>query len=464
MPDSLQAYLSDNQTRQLDELIAWLQIPSVSTEAAHKADMLTAANWLVENMKASGIENVELIDVPLPDDKKGHPLVYGDWLHAGEDKPTVLIYGHYDVQPVDPLDLWETPPFEPTIRNENLYARGASDDKGQTFIHVKSVEAMLQTVGSLPVNVKFIIEGEEEAGGAALAAYIPKHVDKLAADVCLISDTGMLSVDQPLIINGLRGGWGCEITVTGPTSDLHSGLYGGAVHNANQALAELLAALHDETGRVTIPGFYDDVEELSPDERAEMAKMPYGEAELKANTGIPAPYGEPEYSIVERTGARPTLEICGMWGGYIGDGSKTVIPSQAHAKISCRLVPNQDPQRIAQLVQDHLQAIAPDTIKVEVKAPGKGIKAFVTPIDLPVMKAASRAFAAIFQSEPLFTRMGGGIPVTVDISEYLNMPIVMMGFGLPDDNLHAPNEKFHIPLFYKGIETSIAFMQEMSTL
>lgn len=461
---TLQAYLSENRSRQLDELIDWLRIPSVSTEAAHKADMLAAANWLVENMNASGLENVELIHVDLPENKEGHPLVYGDWLHAGADKPTVLIYGHYDVQPVDPLDLWKTPPFEPTVRDDNLYARGASDDKGQTLIHIKSVEALLKATGELPVNVKFIIEGEEEAGGNALAAYIPKNLEKLSADICLISDTGMLSPDQPLIINGLRGGWGCEITVTGPTSDLHSGIYGGAVHNANQALAEILATLHDADGRVTVPGFYDRVAELTDEERAEMAKMPYTEADLKAATGIPAAYGEPDYTPVERTGARPTLEICGMWGGYIGDGAKTVIPSQAHAKLSCRLVPNQDPIRIAQLVKSHLHSLTPKSVKLEIKAPGDGVKAFVAPIDLPEMKAASRAYAKVFGAEPLFTRMGGGIPVTVDISEHLNMPIVLMGFGLPDDNLHAPNEKFHVPLFYKGIETSIAFMQELSLL
>lgn len=461
---TLKTYLTNNQARQLDELKAWLRISSISTDPAYKADMLTAANWLVDNMQSSGIENVELINCPHADGKDGHPLIYGDWLHAGEDKATILFYGHYDVQPVDPLDLWETPPFEPTERDQNLYARGASDDKGQTFIHVKAIEALLQSEGALPVNVKFIIEGEEESGGEALEAYIPQNIEKLAADVCLISDTGILSPEHPLIIYGLRGGWGCELTVTGPTSDLHSGIYGGTVHNANQALAELLAKLHDDDGRVTVPGFYDDVEALSDEERAEMAKMPYGEADLIAATGIPAVYGEPEFTPVERTGARPTLEICGMWGGYIGDGFKTVIPSQAHAKISCRLVPNQDPAKIGALVTEHIQSIAPETIKVEVTSTGSGSPAFLAPIDLPAVKAASDAYAKVFDAQPFFNRMGGGIPVVTDITNHLHIPVVLMGFGLPDDNLHAPNEKFHIPLFYKGIETSIAFMGELSRL
>ncbi|MEM7134452.1 MAG: dipeptidase [Chloroflexota bacterium] len=455
MTNSLQMYLSENKSRQLDELVEWLRIPSISTEAAHKGDIMQAAEWLVNNMRTSGLDHVELIETDT------HPLIYGDWLHAGAEQPTILIYGHYDVQPVDPLDLWETPPFEPTVRGDDLFARGASDDKGQTFIHVKAMEALLQTVGTLPVNVKFIIEGEEEAGGAALDAYLPNHTDKLAADLCLISDTGILSPTQPLITYGLRGMWSGEITVTGPTSDLHSGVYGGAVHNANQALAELLAALHNEEGHVMVPGFYDNVEELSMEERQEMARVPYGEAELKNGTGVPAAYGEADYTIVERAGSRPTLEINGMWGGYIGDGFKTVIPSQAHAKISCRLVPNQDPDRIGKLIGDHLQSLAPDTITVDIQERGGGSPAFVAPIDLPEIKAAARAYQRVFGIEPVFKREGGSIPVVVDFQKALGTPVVLLGFGLPDDNLHAPNEKFHLPLFYKGIETVIAFMEEM---
>lgn len=455
MSGLIESYLNEARERQLEELIEWLRIPSVSTEVAHRADIIAAAEWLVANMRAAGIENVELIKTD------SHPLVYGDWLHAGPDKPTVLIYGHYDVQPVDPLELWDSPPFEPTIRGPDLFARGASDDKGQTFIHVKAVEALLQTEGTLPVNVKFIIEGEEEAGGAALEAFIPQNRDRLSADLALISDTGILSPAQPLITYGLRGMWSGEITVTGPSSDLHSGMFGGAVHNANQALAELLAALHDDKGGVTVPGFYDDVAELTQNERAELAKIPYREAELIASSGVPAPYGEPEYNVIERTGARPTLEINGMWGGYIGDGFKTVIPSQAHAKISCRLVPDQDPEQIGQQITDYLHSIVPKTVRLEVRKRDSS-PAYVAPIDLPQIGAAASAYETVFGTEPLYTRIGGSIPVVVEFQSALQIPVVLMGFGLPDDNLHAPNEKFHLPLFYKGIETSIAFMRELA--
>ncbi|MEM7111060.1 MAG: dipeptidase [Chloroflexota bacterium] len=455
MNESTQTYLVDNKERQLTELIDWLRIPSISTKTAHKKDVLAAGQWLTAHLEQCGLENVELIE------SDGHPLVYADWLHAGDDKPTILIYGHYDVQPVDPLELWETPPFEPTVRGDNLYARGASDDKGQTFLHVKAIEALLQTVGSLPVNVKLLIEGEEESGGRAIATYIPLNKEKLAADLCVISDTGMISPQQPVITYGLRGGWSCEVTVTGPSSDLHSGMYGGTVHNANQALCEILAQLHDENGRVTVPGFYDNVAELSDKERELLAKVPYREKELMADSGITAVWGEPDYLIVERIGARPTLEICGMWGGFITEGFKTVIPSQAHAKISCRLVPNQDPQRIRRLVKEHLQNIAPPTVTVEVHRDGGGGRAFIAPIDSAEIQAAMRAYQHVFGVEPVFKREGGGIPVVNNFSQELGIPVILMGFGLPDDNLHAPNEKFYLPNFYRGIETSIAFMYKL---
>lgn len=460
MDHAIQTYLQEAQPRQLAELTEWLQIPSISTISAHKADMLQAAQWLVENMQQSGLEHIEIIETA------GHPLVYADWLHAGDDKPTVLIYGHYDVQPVDPLELWQTPPFEPTVRRgldgDDLFARGASDDKGQTFIHVKAVEALLQTTGSLPVNVKFLVEGEEEAGGQAIAAYVPMHTEKLAADACLISDTGILSPIQPVLTYGLRGGWSCEITVTGPAHDLHSGMFGGPTHNPNQALCELLAALHDQDGRVTVPGFYDNVRELSAEERALLARVPYDEERLLADSGAPAVYGEPDYSVVERIGARPTLEINGIWGGFITEGFKTVIPSQAHAKVSCRLVPDQDPARIGRLVEEYLQTIAPPTIRVEVRPRGSGSPAYVAPLDAPAIRAAAQAYQEIFGMEVVFKREGGGIPVATVFQAALDIPIVLMGFGLPDDNLHAPNEKMHLPNFYKGIQTSIAFMDELA--
>lgn len=455
MNDSTQSYLDAARERQLDELMAWLRIPSISTIASHKGDVAQAADWLVANMQAAGLENVQRIET------EGNPLIYGDWLHAGDDRPTVLVYGHYDVQPVDPLDQWVTPPFEPTVRGDDLFARGASDDKGQTLIHVKAVEALLQTTGCLPVNVKFIVEGEEEVGSGNLSAYVPAHADQLAADVCLISDTGILSPTEPVLLYGLRGGWSCEVTVTGPATDLHSGLFGGAIHNANQALAEMLAALHDAQGRVTVPGFYDDVRVLSEAERAELARVPYGEAELLRDSGASTAYGEPEFSVVERIGARPTLEITGMWGGYTGEGHKSVIPSQAHAKISCRLVPNQDPERIGRLVTQHLQAIAPPTVQVDVQARG-GTHAFLAPFDGAEMQAAARAYARVFGAEPVFQCAGGGIPITVVFQQTLGTVVVLMGFGLPDDNLHAPNEKMHLPNFYKGIRSSIAFIEELA--
>jgi len=455
MNEETQAYLKSAQKQQVNELIEWLRIPSISTIPAHKPDLLDAANWLIKNMESSGLENVELIETD------GHPLVYADWLHAGPDKPTVLVYGHYDVQPVDPLELWETPPFEPTVRGDDLFARGASDDKGQTFIHVKAVEAFMQTEGALPVNIKFLVEGEEESGGAEIAKYVPKNKEKLAADVCLISDTGIMSPTQPIITYSLRGMWAGEITVMGPTSDLHSGMFGGAIHNANQALAELLAALHDTDGRVMVPGFYDNVTEMTADERAVLAKVPYGDKELLAISGAPAAYGEPEYSVVERIGARPTLEINGMWGGYITEGFKTVIPSQAHAKVSCRLVPDQEPARIGKLIDDYLQELAPETITVKVESRGAGAPAFLAPMDLPAIQAAARAYGKVFGTEPVFKREGGGIPIVGDIQRELNMPVVLMGFGLPDDNLHAPNEKFHLPNFWRGIETAMVFMEEI---
>ena len=454
MDAQLDAYLKAATDRQRDELQSWLRIPSISTLAAHKADVAQAATWLADHLRQIGLEHVRVIETAT------QPMVYADWLHAGPTQPTVLIYGHFDVQPVDPLEQWQTPPFTPTLRGDDLYARGASDDKGQTFVHVKALEALLQTQGKLPVNVKLLIEGEEESGSVAIKQYVPAHATELAADAVLISDTHILAPDRPVILYGLRGMWTAEITVTGAAHDLHSGSYGGAIHNANQALAEILAALHDGEGRVTVPGFYEDVRVLSAEERASLAQVPHGEAEIVAESGAPAAYGEPEYSVVERIGARPTLEINGMWGGFTGAGFKTVIPSQAFAKISCRLVPNQDPQRIGEAVTRYLEQIAPPTVRVEVRGM-RGAPAFLTPLDASAIQAASRAYARVFGADPIFSLEGGGIPIVNVFQEVLGAPIVLMGFGLPNDNLHAPNEKFHLPNFYKGIRTSIAFLEEM---
>jgi acetylornithine deacetylase/succinyl-diaminopimelate desuccinylase-like protein len=458
---SMDAYLRDAQKHQCRELIEWLRIPSISTLAEHRADVAQAGEWLARHLQQIGLEHVRLIDTP------GHPLVYADWLHAGPNRPTVLIYGHYDVQPVDPLVLWETPPFEPVVKSgpegDDLYARGAADDKGQVFAHVKAIEALLAIRQMLPVNVKLIIEGEEEVGSPSLLAFVPEHPDLLAADVCLISDTNMRSPQLPVIIYGLRGLWTGELTVTGPSGDLHSGSYGGIVHNPAQALCELLAALHDEQGRVTVPGFYDNVPGLADSERDLLAQVPFGEAELLAETGVPAAYGEPGYSLVERRGARPTLEINGIWGGFTEDGFKTVIPGQARAKISCRLVPNQDPDRIGDLIKSYLQEVAPASVTLHLEQ-GQGGAATVVDLDVPAMGAAVRAYQRGFGANPIFSREGGSIPVVPCLQSVLQAPVVLMGFGLPDDNLHAPNEKFHLPNLYRGIRTSIAFLDEMASL
>ena len=451
---NLDAYLQDAQASQLEELSEWLRIPSVSTLPQHNEDVEQAAAWLARKMTAVGLQNVETIATA------GHPIVYGDWLHAGDDAPTLLIYGHYDVQPVDPEELWDSPPFEPTLRGHDLYARGASDDKGQLFAHVAAVEALLATSGSLPVNVKFLVEGEEEVGSPALTAYLPAKSGKLSADVCLVSDTHILSPDQPMIIYGLRGVWAGEVTVRGPSQDLHSGMFGGAVHNPNQALCALLAQLHDGSGRIAVPGFYDDVQDLSENERSALAKVPYGESELVHETGVPAVWGEEGYTVTERIGARPTLEINGMWGGFIGDGFKTVIPEEAHAKISCRLVPDQPSSAIGPMLEQFLQQIAPPTVNVTVNTL-QHAPATVVPLDVPEMQAAARAYTTVFGVEPVFSREGGSIPIATVVQESLGIPILFMGFGLPDDNLHAPNEKLHLPNFYRGIRVGIALMQEL---
>lgn len=450
----LDSYLQDVRARQLAELCEWLRIPSISTLPQHRADVEQAAGWLAQKMTASGLENVEIIKT------SGHPLVYGDWLHAA-GAPTILMYGHYDVQPIDPLALWTSPPFAPTVRGDDLFARGASDDKGQTFVHIAALEALLATRGTLPVNVKFVVEGEEEDGSQALMAYVPMATEKLAADVCLISDTHMLAPDQPLLIYGLRGMWAGDVTVRGPARDLHSGMYGGAVHNPNQALCELLAQLHDETGRVTVPGFYDDVQPLDDQERAALAQVPYGEEELLAESGVPRAWGEPAFTVTERVGARPTLEINGIWGGFIGDGFKTVIPAEAHAKVSCRLVPHQHSAAIGALLERYLQQIAPPTVQVTVHT-RQHAPATMVPLDVPEIQAVARAYERTFGARPVFSREGGSIPVATLVQETLDIPILFMGFGLPDDNLHAPNEKLHLPNFYRGIRASIALMEELA--
>lgn len=448
-------YARTNQQRSLEELFALLRIPSISTLPAHQADIRTAANWLVAHLDDIGLEG-RLYETA------GHPIVYAQWLGA-PSAPTVLIYGHYDVQPPDPIQEWHTPPFEPTLWDGRLYARGASDDKGQLFAHIKAVEALLRTEGRLPVNVKFIIEGEEETGSPNLAPFIRAHQDLLTADVVLVSDTHSRSLEQPSIVYALRGMAYMELEVRGPKRDLHSGTYGGAVHNPAQALCELIAQLHDDNGTVTVPGFYDRVRPLDEEERAALNQASYTEAALKDETGVKAAWGEAEYRLHERIGARPTLEVNGLVSGWTGEGAKTVLPAKALAKISCRLVADQDPQEIYHLVRDYIARITPPTVSTEVRLLHYGLPA-ITDRHSPAVQAAVAAYEEGWGARPIFTREGGSIPIVAEFQSSLKAPVVLMGFGLPDDALHAPNEKLTLECFWRGIATSISFLTRAAAL
>jgi acetylornithine deacetylase/succinyl-diaminopimelate desuccinylase-like protein len=437
-------YAQTHHDRFLEELKAFLRIPSISTQPEHKVDIEHAARWLRDELLNVGFPTAVVMPTP------GHPIVCAEWLAAGPDAPTVLIYGHYDVQPPDPVELWRTPPFEPTVVGDDLFARGASDDKGQVFVHLKAVEAFEATTGVPPVNLKCIFEGEEEIGSPSFNPFVFAHRDMLAADVALISDTHILGMDTPSIVYALRGLAYLEVQVTGPDHDLHSGVYGGAVLNPINALCRMIAQLQDADGRITIPGFYDKVRDLEPDERAELAKIPFDHTAWLEEAGVKADWGEAGYTVIERTSARPTLDV------------KTVLPSEAFAKISMRLVPDQDPKEIARLVRDYLMRIAPPAVTVEIRDLHGGDSAIVRR-DSPAMRAAFRAYAETFGVEPVFMREGGSIPVVATFQKALGIETVLMGFGLPDDRLHSPNEKFHIPAFYKGIETVIRFLEGLRT-
>lgn len=451
MPTPL-SYAQANRARSLDELIQFLKIPSISTQPAHRNDVAAAAAWLAGAMTRAGLENVRVIETA------GHPLVYADWLHAGPEAPTVLLYGHYDVQPAEPFELWQTPPFDPVVRDDYLLARGASDDKGQAYIHVKAVEAYLQTEGRLPVNVKFIVEGEEESGGRNLAAFIPQQQALLAADIALVSDTAILAPDQPAIVYGLRGMCYVLLDLYGPRRDLHSGSYGGGINNPLNVLGRIMARLQDDDGRVLVPGFYDRVRPLSAAERALLAQLPFDEAAWLAETGAGAAWGDPDFTLVERLGARPTLDFHGLNGGYTGDGSKTVLPAHVHAKFSMRLVPDQDPREIGQLVETFLRGLLPPGIRMEMSV--HGAPASITDVTIPAMQAAATAYEASFGKAPVFMREGGSIPVVGQFQKHLGLETVLMGFGLRDDRIHSPNERFYLPNFYRGIDTCIRFLEE----
>ena len=451
----IKKYVDENKQRFLDELFELLRFPSVSADPKYKDDVLKTADYVAAKLKDAGADKVEVCQTA------GYPIVYGEKM-IDASKPTVLVYGHYDVQPPDPLELWKTPPFEPTIRDGKIYARGACDDKGQFYMHVKAFELMMKT-NTLPCNVKFMIEGEEEVGSNNLSIFVTENKERLKADVVLISDTSMISLEHPSLETGLRGLSYLEVEVTGPNRDLHSGVYGGAVANPATVLAKLIASLHDENNHIQIPGFYDDVLALSQTERDELNKAPYDEQEYKDDLGVEELWGEKGYSTIERTGTRPTLEVNGIWGGYIGEGAKTVLPSKANAKISMRLVPNQQSDKITKLFTDHFMKIAPKNVKVKV-TPHHGGEPVVTPTDSVAYKAAQKAIAESFGKDPIPTRGGGSIPIVALFEKELGIKTVLMGFGLDSDNLHSPNEKYDIANFYKGIETIPLFHKYFAEL
>jgi acetylornithine deacetylase/succinyl-diaminopimelate desuccinylase-like protein len=451
--DQILQYVDANKARYLDELKAFLAIPSVSTNVENKPDIDRCARWVADHLTEVGMNNVKIFPTA------GHPVVYADWLGA-PGKPTLLLYGHYDVQPVDPIELWTSPPFEATIRGENIYARGSADDKGQVFVHLKSIEAYMKNVGNLPINLKVIIEGEEEIGSEHLAPFIKEHKELLKADLVLISDTSMFAKGVPSVCYGLRGLAYMQIDLTGPNRDLHSGSFGGSIHNPVQALAEMVAQLHDRNGRVTIPGFYDDVLKLSGKERAAYKKLPWNDKTYAKGLGVPALYGEKGFSSLERVWARPTLECNGIWGGFIGEGAKTVLPAKASVKISMRLVPDQNAEKIAKLFEKHIKKIAPKTVNIAVRYLHGG-EAALTPIESPGVQAAVAALEKGFRKKPLYQREGGSIPIVVQFKQLLGLDTVLLGFGLPDENAHAPDEHLNLDNFFGGIRTAVHFYDEL---
>lgn len=440
----LKNYIEQNKDRFLEELFSLIRIPSISSKTENKADMVRCAERWKELILAAGADKAEV----MPTD--GNPVVYGEKM-INPNAPTVLVYGHYDVMPVDPEELWHTKPFEPVIKDGKIWARGADDDKGQSFMHAKAFEYLVKT-GQLTCNVKFMLEGEEEIGSTSLYGFCEKHKELLKSDIILVSDTSMIATDAPSITVGLRGLTYLEVEVKGPNADLHSGIFGGAVANPINILCQMIASLTDERNRITIPGFYDDVLVVSDEERALMAQAPFNLEDYKKSLDIEEVHGEEGYTTIERTGIRPTLDVCGIWGGYTGEGSKTVLPSEAHAKVSMRLVPNQNSQKIAELFQKHFEAMAPKCVKVKV-TPCHGGEAYVSPIDMPAYKAAEKAYETTFGKRPIPTRSGGSIPIIAGFEKILGVKSILMGFGLGSDAIHSPNENYKLEHFFKGIET-----------
>jgi len=456
MSTSAISYARENQQRFLSELKDLLRIPSISTLPEHKSDVQKAAEFIAGELSRVGMENVDIIPT------SGHPLIYADWLHA-PGKPTVLCYGHYDVQPPDPLNEWTTPPFEPTERNQNLYARGAVDDKGQMYMHLKAAEALMRSDSKLPLNVRFLIEGEEEVGGESIAKFVREQTSRLQADFALISDTEMFAPELPTLCVGLRGMVYTELQAQGAKTDLHSGMYGGVAPNPLEALARMISKLKDESGRILIPGFYDRVQKPSADELKAWKSLPFDEEHYrKTEVGSKELVGEAGYSVLERTWSRPTVEVHGVPGGFVGAGAKTVIPARAAAKVSMRLVPDQRPDEIFKLYSAYVNSIIPRGIELKIKQFSMA-DPIVVKTDNRFVQAATAAMKEVFSKETVYIRSGGSIPIVADFEKHLKIPSVMMGFGLPDDNLHAPNEKFHIPNFYRGIESLIRFFQKVGS-
>jgi len=455
-PAALDAHLDATRDDRLASYKTFLRIPSISALPVHADDCRHAAEWLAAAMTDAGIEHAEVCETG------GHPVVYGDWLHA-PGAPTILVYGHYDVQPVDPLDEWTSPPFEPVVDGDRLIARGAADDKGQVHLHVMAAQAILATRGAFPVNVKYVFEGEEESSSVHLDRWLAANRDRLAADVALISDTGFFDGNLPAITIGLRGMMYAQIDVSGSPIDLHSGGYGGAVDNPAIALARIIAALKGPDGRILIPGFYDDVEPMTEADRAAFAALPFDEEAYRVKTGVPALVGEVGYTTLERRGARPTLDVNGIWGGFQGEGSKTIIPARAHAKVSCRLVPDQDPDRVFEVFRSYVEAIAPPGVTTTVTSLGGG-RATLTPIDHPATQAAARALEAVFGRPPVYIREGGSIPVAASFGSILGLPIVMLGFTPPDDKAHAPDEWMDLRNYEGGIRAVIRAFEEFAAL
>lgn len=459
MSDPIQSavnYAHQNRERFLQDLKEFVSIPSISTDSEKDPDMRQAAEWLASHLNSLGMQDIQIFPTA------GHPIVFAQYLAAGSNAPTVLLYGHYDVQPVEPLDLWQSPPFASDQRGDSLFGRGTSDMKGQILASLDAVEA-IQNTTQLPVNLKVLFEGEEEIGSPHLSAFIHDHQDILQADLCLNPDAGMVAKDLPSIVYALRGLAYFELRIFGPEHDLHSGVFGGVIHNPAQALCELIAGMHDENGRITLSGFYDKVRPISSQERSELLRLPMGETFYKEKTGAPALWGETGFSPQERVGARPTLEVNGLLSGFTGKGSKTVIPSWAMAKISMRLVPDQDPEEVHQQLRQYLQHHSPKTVRWELELISLG-QASITDQDTPGTRALSQAFETVWGKRPVFKREGGSIPVTVDMQDILGIDSVLTGFGLPDDNFHAPNEKLDLPTWYRGIDALIHFFFNLGNL